>query len=1470
MDLSQKDNHSAKRDESTKKNGRLESWFTEYLPLVPIPLGLALVVALGVLDIQSVFDPPGLLLVLNMCFLSLLPFLVAYIAVKGYLSSGSISLLMLAAGCLSLGLGSILAGFMPLTKEGLNGVVFIHNSSALLSAVFQVLGAALALVGVPPQHDRPRKNLNVLSVCLCILLFEMLLMMTTLYDEAPLFFTQGSGPTPLRQTVLGGAIAMFLVGGFLFGVLYLRTGSRFIFWYCMGLFLIAEGLFCISIQKAVGSPIGWLGRGFQYLAGIYLLVAIVNARRELGVRGLTLKAGIATLFRHHLELLVEQRTEELGRANEELRHEIAERVRVQESLRRAKDELEERVQERTWELVTTVEALQKEVTTRKEAEQGLRRTARALKALSDCNQALMHAREESFLLNEICRIIVEIGGYPVAWIGFAEEDESKTVRPMARWGVEEGDVEKLTVSWTDDERGGGPTGTAIRTGEISIWRNSANDPIAASWRAELTRYGIGSIISLPVVVEDQLIGAITIAAKDPDAFDEEELKLLEELAGDLSYGIEMLRIQTARQKAEELLSRANREWERTFNSIPDLIMILDTQHRIVRANKTMFDALARTEQEIIGKTCYELVHGTDSPPSFCPHSKLLSDGKEHAEEVLEPRLGGTYDIRVSPVVDSTGNLVGSIHISRDITGRKQTEENLRKNESLLKTVLQTAPAGIGLVRDRVIGWTNEYLSMMTGYSAEELLGQSARLLYETDDEFARVGDEKYALIRAVGTGSIETRWKRKDGSVMDIFLSSSAIDPQDLYAGVVFTATDISAQRKAIRDLHRSHRETQSLLNGTKALLEYRQFQDSARRLFDTCKTSIGATAGYVALLSEDGSENELLFLESGGLPCSVDPSLPMPIRGLRAEAYRTGKVVYENDFLNSEWMEFMPEGHVDLENVLFAPLVLEGKAVGLLGMANKPGGFDEADTRLAKAFADLASIGLLNSRAMDSLEESETRTRLLIESSPIGIRVVQDGKYRYANPAFLQMFGYETEDEVVGLSVEELYAPESRDLIQKRQADRAAGVKSPMHYEAVAVTKNGKPFQVEIWSSEIIFQGKRSALAFVNDISESKKLRAQLLQAQKMEAIGTLAGGIAHDFNNILQVVCGFSEIILMGKEKGDPEYEDLAKVLSAGKKGADLVQRLLTFSRKTDINPRPLNLNQQIQRVESILQRTIPKNIKIDLNLADGLSAINADPNQVEQILMNLAINARDAMPEGGRLIFETSNVTLDEGYCSMHLGSKPGDYVLLTVSDTGEGMDKNTLEHIFEPFFSTKPAGKGTGLGLAMVYGIVKQHDGYVTCYSEPGVGTTFKLYLPVTEMKDESIVLHEEKRLPSGSETILLVDDEDLVRELAKRILSRAGYTVLTAADGKEALQTYKKKGQTVSLIVLDLIMPEMDGKQCLRELLKINPRARVVVASGYSANGPTKEALQGGAKGFVAKPFDMGQLLQTVRKVLDSE
>jgi CheY-like chemotaxis protein len=287
-------------------------------------------------------------------------------------------------------------------------------------------------------------------------------------------------------------------------------------------------------------------------------------------------------------------------------------------------------------------------------------------------------------------------------------------------------------------------------------------------------------------------------------------------------------------------------------------------------------------------------------------------------------------------------------------------------------------------------------------------------------------------------------------------------------------------------------------------------------------------------------------------------------------------------------------------------------------------------------------------------------------------------------------------------------------------------------------------------------------------------------------------------------------------------------------------------------------------------MLERTIPKMIDIQLVLAEDLAPVNADPTQLDQILMNLALNARDAMPDGGKLVIETANVILDEEYTRNHLGTTPGQHALLTVSDTGAGMGKDTLKHIFEPFFTTKEIGKGTGLGLAMVYGIVRQHGGHIWCYSEPGKGTIFKIYLPAL-VSDEDIEQTQVGPMPQGgSETILLVDDEENIRDLGSRILTKAGYTVILASNGKEALEVYERRGSEIALVMLDLIMPEMGGKQCLDSLLSLNSSVKVVVASGYSADGPTSDVLAAGAKGFVNKPYDIRKVLEVVRRVIDAE
>ncbi|GAI75457.1 unnamed protein product, partial [marine sediment metagenome] len=357
--------------------------------------------------------------------------------------------------------------------------------------------------------------------------------------------------------------------------------------------------------------------------------------------------------------------------------------------------------------------------------------------------------------------------------------------------------------------------------------------------------------------------------------------------------------------------------------------------------------------------------------------------------------------------------------------------------------------------------------------------------------------------------------------------------------------------------------------------------------------------------------------------------------------------------------------------------------------------------------------------------------------------------------------------------------------------------------------------------------QGKVvGSIETLQDVTEQKHLEAQLLHAQKMEAVGTLTGGIAHDFNNILQSISGYIQLLLMRKGDDGPDLDYLDQIDGSIQRASELIRQLLLFSRKVESKLRPVDLNRNVVLVQGLLTKTIPKMVNIELHLAGDLKIINADPIQLEQAMMNLVVNARDAMPDGGKLIIETENAVLDEEYCKSHLGATPGEYVLLTISDTGSGMEKETLEHIFEPFYTTKEAGSGTGLGLAIVYGIVKSHGGYIMCYSEPGEGTTFKIYFPVLESEviEEVPEPEEVEEIQGGDETILLVDDEETILDIGKDILGQYGYTTIEARSGEEAIDIYEKEKDRIGLVILDVGMPGMGGHKCLRELLEIDPGA----------------------------------------------
>jgi two-component system, cell cycle sensor histidine kinase and response regulator CckA len=486
-------------------------------------------------------------------------------------------------------------------------------------------------------------------------------------------------------------------------------------------------------------------------------------------------------------------------------------------------------------------------------------------------------------------------------------------------------------------------------------------------------------------------------------------------------------------------------------------------------------------------------------------------------------------------------------------------------------------------------------------------------------------------------------------------------------------------------------------------------------------------------------------------------------------------------------------------------------------------------------------------------------------------------GNILEVNQAAVSATGY-LKEELLNMSAFDLHPVQStREDIIRQWKQWEPGYSMTIEY--VHIRKDGGQIPMEVTPCKVSFGGKEYIMAFVRDIAERKrareeqeKLQAQLLQAQKMESIGILAGGIAHDFNNLLHAMGGNLELLLKDKPEDHPDVKRLKTIEKSVIRSAQLIRQLLTFSRKAEPCKQSLDLDQEIVDAARVLERSIPKMVKIEFYPGEDIRLVNADPVQIEQVLLNLGVNAADAMPEGGKLIIETRNIDLDEKFFRTHPEMKFGPYVLLTVLDTGCGIDRNTLEHIFEPFFTTKEMGKGTGLGLTSTYGIIKAHEGHISCYSEVGQGTTFNIYLPAAkqEQTDHAEAEPQEPDSLEGTETILIVDDDDEIRDLTRELMEDNGYQVLSAASGEKALEIFKQKPDDIDLVLMDLNMPGMGGRKCTTEMISIEPSVKVLVASGYSAVGHGREALEFGARDFISKPFQMREILAKIRKVLDGD
>jgi PAS domain S-box-containing protein len=778
------------------------------------------------------------------------------------------------------------------------------------------------------------------------------------------------------------------------------------------------------------------------------------------------------------------------------------------------------------------------------------------------------------------------------------------------------------------------------------------------------------------------------------------------------------------------------------------------------------------------------------------------------------------------------------------------------------TLLDSVQELIAIISpDGIIQFANASFTRVLGHPTEDLAGTSITdLLHANDAGGVR---ERLRGLSVSGRGTIggRCRLQSKDGNWR--WFDAAARDYTNVAAmeGIVVNFRDVT-------DLHRMEAERQVISEIVHALNQTANLDELLRGIHHALKKVLYAENCFVALHDREADIFTFPFFAD---EVDVAP-LPQKVgRSCTAFVFRTGSpmLIPQNEF-----DRLAAEGEVELVGTpspswLGVPLKTPTATIGVLVVQHyqNENAYDIRDLEFLGSVGGHIALAIERRRSEDALRKNEEMFRLLFSCNPLPTWVIDRETLRFleVNEAAVREYGYSL-NEFKSMTSAELRPEEERakyfDELRKIPDEGL------YHGNWKHRKKDGKVIQVETISHELEYAGRRVRLVVAQDISERQLLEQQLRQSQKMEAVGRLAGGVAHDFNNLLMVIKGHTELLLNGLPASEHYTRKIEQIDRAADRASGLTRQLLAFSRLQVLQPQVMNLNDVVEEMGRLLPRLIGEDIELVIRRSEDLGAVRADASQTEQVIMNLAVNARDAMPDGGRLLIETSNVELDGTYSAMYPIVQHGRYILLAVSDTGTGMSAEIQAHVFEPFFTTKAQGKGTGLGLATVYGIVKQSGGFIWVYSEIGRGTSFKIYLPrVDQPVERAGAVRSVSEAPRGTETILLAEDEQDVREVAREFLESGGYTVIEARDGAEALKRVEKHEGAIDLVLTDMVMPGMTGQELTARLLQSLPDIRVLYMSGYSERAAADCARGDPAMRLLAKPFSRWALLRAVHEIL---
>jgi two-component system cell cycle sensor histidine kinase/response regulator CckA len=924
------------------------------------------------------------------------------------------------------------------------------------------------------------------------------------------------------------------------------------------------------------------------------------------------------------------------------------------------------------------------------------------------------------------------------------------------------------------------------------------------------------------------------------AYEEMETRV-QERTNELARANEALQADIMKRKqTEEALRKSEERYRALAELAQDFIFIVDRQGSVQYVNRSGAKEFGCRLDEMLGRNIKDLFPPGISERQKNNIQKVIETGTplniEHFTKF--PNRALWFNTDLIPLKDERGQANSVLGISRDITERKHAEEALRESEEKYRLLIENANEAILVAQDGMLKFANPKSSEIIGYSKEELGSRPFTEFIHPEDR-GIVGERYLKRLKGEPIPDVYPfRVIDKQGNIKWVEINAILIHWEDRPATLNFL-NDITERKKIEEALKESEEKYRTILEN----IEDGYYETDLPGNLTFFNDSLCRMLGY--------SKDEMMGM---GNKQYTDEENRKKLFQAFNEVYRTGEPVkgFDWEVIRKDGAKVFGEVSVSLIKDS------EGQPTGFRGIAR-----DVTERKQSE----------------NALQAEKQRFQLLLENAPFGMILIdKDGMFKYINPKFTELFGYDLKD-----------APHGREWFRKAYPDPAyrhqviatwiddlkssePGEKIPRIFTVTCKDGTEKIIRfitVQLESGECLESAEDITLLKRAE-EEKAALAEQLRQSQRMEAIGRLAGGVAHDFNNLLTVIRGYSQLTLLELKEGDKLWGNIEEIQKATKRATELTQQLLAFSRRQIMDMKILDLNTLLQDLDKMLHRVIGEDIELVYRLAKDLGKVKIDPGQMEQVILNLAINSRDAMPGGGRLIIETKNMEIGKDFTSTHIGMAPGHYVMFSVSDTGVGMTPTVRERVFEPFFTTKEKSKGTGLGLSTVYGIVKQSRGNIWVYSEPGRGTLFKIYLPRV---DESLKEIEEKvetiEILRGSETILAVEDEEEVRTLVVRILREQGYTVIAAAHGEEAMRLAEEhRGNGIHLLLTDVVMPGMSGRE-LAEGLKLRyPGIKVLYMSGYTDDAIVHHGVIEEGINYIQKPFTLDSLARKLREVLD--